>query len=33
MLQGITPENIGTIRPEDLLGAADLFDSKYREHQ
>jgi hypothetical protein len=30
VLPGITPDNIGTVRPADLLNALDLFDAKYR---
>jgi hypothetical protein len=29
MLPGITPDNVGTLKPTDLLGALNLFDSKY----
>lgn len=30
VLPAITPENIGTLRAVDLMGAAKLFDAKYR---
>ncbi len=33
MLPGITPDNIGKLRPDELMTAVGLFDAQYRSEE